>query len=216
MKHEEALKLGAHPEVELASQIPGIPVPPDAITLKALEARTKRELRRHHVSERDRLVADALCDVTFGLGLTSVKIPKPETLGELVGLPRQHVYTALQRLHEMRIVSVHPKEGVYLYTVNHNSEGWKVMPRVALATILRGMETIRELNHIPEDQSAASKERSTKRGAYRRTECQFIGAWIPDELMVIVDEFVRTEDLDRSKLLRRALEEKCRAVRKAA
>ena len=58
--------------------------------------------------------------------------------------------------------------------------------------------------------------RSVKRGAYRRSECQFIGAWIPIELMNIVDAFVRTEDLDRSKLLRRALEEKCRPVKKAA
>jgi len=61
-----------------------------------------------------------------------------------------------------------------------------------------------------------SNERSAKRGAYRRAECQFIGAWIPAELMVIVDNFVRTEDLDRSKLLRRALEEKCGRVTKKA
>ena len=62
-----------------------------------------------------------------------------------------------------------------------------------------------------------SKERSSKRGAYQRAECKFIGAWIPAELMTIVDTFVRTEDLDRSKLLRRALEEKCgRGIKKAA
>ena len=36
----------------------------------------------------------------------------------------------------------------------------------------------------------------------------FIGAWIPSELMAVVDKFVQTEDLDRSKILRRALEEK--------
>ena len=61
-----------------------------------------------------------------------------------------------------------------------------------------------------------TKERSAKRGAYRRAECQFIGAWIPVDLMSLVDNFVRTEDLDRSKLLRRALEEKCRITKQAA
>ena len=59
-------------------------------------------------------------------------------------------------------------------------------------------------------------ERTSKRGAYRRAECMFIGAWIPAELMTIVDAFVRSEDLDRSKLLRRALEEKCRGGNKLA
>lgn len=57
-----------------------------------------------------------------------------------------------------------------------------------------------------------NRERSAKRGAYRREDCQFIGAWIPKQLMTIVDTFVRNEDLDRSKLLRRALEEKCHAA----
>ena len=51
-------------------------------------------------------------------------------------------------------------------------------------------------------------DRKTKRGAYGRDECVFIGAWIPTGLMTLVDEFVSAQDLDRSKLLRRALEEK--------
>jgi metal-responsive CopG/Arc/MetJ family transcriptional regulator len=59
------------------------------------------------------------------------------------------------------------------------------------------------------------KRRNSKRGAYRRAECEFIGAWIPSELMALLDEFVRDEDLDRSKMLRRAIEEKIRAARKA-
>jgi hypothetical protein len=49
-----------------------------------------------------------------------------------------------------------------------------------------------------------------RRGAHTREDCLFIGAWIPVELMDIVDDFVRRQDLDRSKVLRRALEEKLR------
>jgi len=47
-----------------------------------------------------------------------------------------------------------------------------------------------------------------KRGAHRDTECVFIGAWIPGKLMDLVDQCVKAEDSDRSKMLRRALEEK--------
>jgi len=36
----------------------------------------------------------------------------------------------------------------------------------------------------------------------------FIGAWVPSELLSRIDLWVESQDLDRSKLLRRALEEK--------
>ena len=48
----------------------------------------------------------------------------------------------------------------------------------------------------------------TKRGTRHKAESTFIGAWIPVELMERIDLFVEQEDLDRSKLLRRAIEEK--------
>jgi hypothetical protein len=159
LKHEEAMSLGALAEDKVEVGIDTGHFSPAAGT--ALEERVKRELRRHHICERDRLVADTLCEISFGLGLRSVKIPKLETLGDLTGLPRQHVYTSLKRLHEMRIVTVHPKDGVYLYTVLPNSEAWKVAPRVALATILRGLDTIRELNNVPEPASEASENSAT-------------------------------------------------------
>ena len=50
--------------------------------------------------------------------------------------------------------------------------------------------------------------RTVKRGAHRQEECVFLGAWIPAALMERIDEFVEHEDSDRSKVLRRALEEK--------
>jgi metal-responsive CopG/Arc/MetJ family transcriptional regulator len=60
------------------------------------------------------------------------------------------------------------------------------------------------------------KRRTNNRGAYRKVDCVFIGAWIPSELMTLVDDFVRSEDLDRSKMIRRALEEKIREKPEAA
>lgn len=61
-----------------------------------------------------------------------------------------------------------------------------------------------------------TQRRSQKRGAYSREDCVFIGAWIPSELMEVIDEFVQREDLDRSKMLRRALEEKLKQVQHKA
>jgi metal-responsive CopG/Arc/MetJ family transcriptional regulator len=58
--------------------------------------------------------------------------------------------------------------------------------------------------------------RVVKRGAYRRAGCEFIGAWVPKELLELIDQFVQREDLDRSKMLRRAIEEKLRRIGKEA
>ena len=47
-----------------------------------------------------------------------------------------------------------------------------------------------------------------KRGAYRRSECVFIGAWIPADWIPRIDALVQAEDADRSKVVRKALERK--------
>ena len=59
-------------------------------------------------------------------------------------------------------------------------------------------------------------ERKFKRGAHRREDCVFIGAWVPKELLDLLDQQVINEDSDRSKMLRKALEEKIRSLEAAA
>jgi metal-responsive CopG/Arc/MetJ family transcriptional regulator len=49
-----------------------------------------------------------------------------------------------------------------------------------------------------------------KRGAYRREDCVFIGAWFPSELLAAIDRVVVSKDSDRSKILRSAVLEKIR------
>lgn len=53
--------------------------------------------------------------------------------------------------------------------------------------------------------------KATQRGAYRRDECVFIGAWVPAHVIAALDQAVKIMDLDRSKFLRKALEEKIRS-----
>jgi Ribbon-helix-helix protein, copG family len=41
-----------------------------------------------------------------------------------------------------------------------------------------------------------------------RKRCVFIGAWVPESVAAAVDEAARTLNLDRSRFLRRILQEK--------
>lgn len=44
-----------------------------------------------------------------------------------------------------------------------------------------------------------------KRGAYRRDDCVFLGAWVPKQIISALDSLVQAKDSDRSKLVRSAL-----------
>jgi metal-responsive CopG/Arc/MetJ family transcriptional regulator len=52
------------------------------------------------------------------------------------------------------------------------------------------------------------KRLPTRRGAYQRAQCTFIGAWIPKPMVEAIDAMVKARDLDRSKILRQAVSEK--------
>lgn len=47
-----------------------------------------------------------------------------------------------------------------------------------------------------------------KRGATKRSDCTFVGVWVPKIMEEQIDDAVSKLDLDRSKFLRRAIEEK--------
>lgn len=51
-------------------------------------------------------------------------------------------------------------------------------------------------------------KRRTKRGPSPQGESEFIGVWIPKQLVELLDRAVRKSDTDRSKLLRAAVREK--------
>jgi len=108
----------------------------------------RRELRRHALSERERIIADALLDVSFTLGLRSVRIPKLEVISDLTGIQRSHVHGALKSLFEMRIVTVEQKEGLVVYSINPDTESWKVKIRIPRPTIRRAIEVIKSCNNM--------------------------------------------------------------------
>jgi hypothetical protein len=51
-------------------------------------------------------------------------------------------------------------------------------------------------------------DRKIKRGAVSRRDAIFVGGWVPKAMVEAIDRAVQVLDSDRSKFLRRALEEK--------
>ncbi len=47
--------------------------------------------------------------------------------------------------------------------------------------------------------------RQQKRGAVQKRGATFVAAWIPDEVVDAMDQAVKQQDTDRSKLIRKAL-----------
>jgi len=46
------------------------------------------------------------------------------------------------------------------------------------------------------------------RGAHRRENCVFVGVWIPSSWVTDLDDLVKDQDSDRSKVIRKAVQEK--------
>lgn len=183
-------------KMELEQQIvpetePGVPV--DAVVQARLQEVGKcvrRELRRHFLSERERIVADVLVEISFGFGLREVRIPKLDTLADLTGIPRPHVHGALKALHQMRILAITAKEGMAIYRLQPDSDAWKVKVRVPRATIMRGVEMIQELNHLPG--TAAGRGAADAGGPTESfrvlPDAHFLGAGVTDSVSVTTNE----------------------------
>lgn len=122
-------------------------VQPQPIEFMARAHFLRAEFRRHFLSERERLVAEAILDVSLVYGLGSVMVPKLEVISDLTGIPRPHVHGTLRSLVEMRILTVSEADGAMRYELNADSDTWKVKVRVARETIRRAMELVLELNH---------------------------------------------------------------------
>jgi metal-responsive CopG/Arc/MetJ family transcriptional regulator len=52
---------------------------------------------------------------------------------------------------------------------------------------------------------AKKNTRRQSRGAVQKTGATFVAAWIPDEIVAAMDNAVKDQDTDRSKLIRKAL-----------
>lgn len=107
------------------------------------------ELRRHALTERQRLIATVLVELSYGCGVASVVVPSLQQFTDLTGIARPHVHEAITGLLRMRVVRTEAVSGGTRYVIEPNSDAWKVEPRVAPATINRAFELIQHVNHHP-------------------------------------------------------------------
>jgi len=138
-----------HSRSEPGNHLSSKPAKPRVATsYLAAELYLRRELRRHFLSERERLVADALLEVSLGWGLEAVCIPKLDVIGELTGMARSHVHGALKGLFDMKILRIDTHEGIARYAFCQNTENWKVKIRCARADVNSAKELLLEVNHL--------------------------------------------------------------------
>lgn len=116
----------------------------------------RRELRRHHLSERERHLAEVILDLTFGWQKESIVIPQLQCFTDLTGIGKTHVSEGIGDLHLMRIIRVITVNGQPTYQIREDVENWKVKPRVSLETMSAALSLLREVNKLP-TQAEASK-----------------------------------------------------------
>ena len=130
--------------------IPAPPDPTDPLTLTESfhrrRANIRRELRRHHLSERDRHLAEIILDMTLGWQRPSIIIPQLQCFTDLTGIGKSHVSEGLSDLHLMRIIRLTTYKGQPVYSVREDVENWKVKPRVSESAMVGSINLIREWN----------------------------------------------------------------------
>jgi hypothetical protein len=112
-------------------------------------AMIRLELRRHHLSERERHLAEIILDLTLGWERESIVIPQLQCFTDLTGIGRSHVSEGIADLHAMRIIRVVTHKGQPTYSIRLDAENWKVKPRVPLAVMAGSLNLVREWNDLP-------------------------------------------------------------------
>ena len=116
----------------------------------------RREFRRHHLTDRERLMAEVILDLTLGWGRESIAVPDRLAFREITGITESHVSEALNDLHQMRIIRVWKVNGVPNYCIREDPDpegqtpfNWRAKARVPVRTLANSLNRIREFNGLP-------------------------------------------------------------------
>lgn len=110
--------------------------------------RLRRELRRFHLSERERHLAELILDLSFGLRRESIVVPQLQCFTDITGIGKSHVSEGISDLHSMRIIRVITVKGQPQYSIREDSENWQVKPRVSVKTMEASVNLILEWNGL--------------------------------------------------------------------
>jgi hypothetical protein len=134
------------PAVPVSNGDPNLAKKCERQQLAQAERYLRKELRRHALHERERLLAEVILEYSFALGKPSVRIPRMALFTDMTGIAKSHVLVALRGLAEMNVISV-DREGP-TYAVNPNSGQWKVRFKAARESIRRAGEIIKACNGL--------------------------------------------------------------------
>lgn len=159
---------------------------------RSLGKALRKELRRHFLSERERLVAEWILETSLLWGKRSVNVPTLETFTDLTGITRPHVHTALRSLVEMRIVETREAAHGMSYWINANPETWKVKIRTPRASIQRAIERLKALNGMDTPAETDTKTIELPRADSNFKNCSdanFLPGLVSDSETVPVETF---------------------------
>jgi phage replication O-like protein O len=109
----------------------------------------RRELRRHHLSQREMALAEIILDMTMGWQRESIIVPQLQCFTDLTGISKSHVSEGIADLHMMRIIRVITDKGQPTYSIREDIENWKVKPRVTERAMCNSINLVREWNALP-------------------------------------------------------------------
>jgi hypothetical protein len=108
----------------------------------------RRELRRHHFTERERHLAEVILDLTFGWNRDTIAIPQLQCFSDLTGIGKTHVSEGISDLHLMKVIRVITEKGHPVYSIREDVESWKVKPRVSTQAMSNSINLVREWNGL--------------------------------------------------------------------
>ena len=112
-------------------------------------SKIRRELRRHHLSQREMALAEIILDMTLGWQRESIIVPRYDCFTDLTGISKSHVSEGINDLHMMRIIRVVTDKGQPTYSIREDVDNWKVKPRVTERSMCNSINLVREWNALP-------------------------------------------------------------------
>lgn len=112
----------------------------------AIERKLRGELRRFQFSHHLQNLASVLVEESFGRGHVSVVIPHQTDLSLLTGIRPNQVSPALQRLINMRVLTVTKGGMGDVYRISTSTNQWQVTPKFMPIEARRALDTIRRVN----------------------------------------------------------------------
>ena len=138
-------------------------------------ARLRLELRRHHLSLCEMIIAELILDKTFGWQREAVVFPALRFFTDFTGIRESDVVKVLKSLHAMRIISINRIKGAPNYAIREDTESWKVKPRATIATMSRTQNEMREWNGLAPLEVVEEAVENFKNGPQTNIKASLIG-----------------------------------------